>query len=205
MTTLSKSQLQANVVDKKDSRKILHGIYVNHEESVSTDGKRLLRIKHQEQRDDFIIPVEKEFQEGESLVIPVDEAKSMASMMATNLKTAPRPVYQGLVIEPNLPRKAKCKLTGKGGLRNLVEINSIPIEGSYPNYKQVMPTAPPTMTLSFNVDLLTDLLVQVKKVMKERCASYEFVDIEIIDPQSPIIFKNKTAGVEGLIMPMRQR
>ena len=60
MTILSKAQLQAQVVSKDDSRKVLHGLYINHEETVSTDGKRILRVKHPPKRDDFVVKTNKE-------------------------------------------------------------------------------------------------------------------------------------------------
>lgn len=167
------------VASKDDTRYILKSVYFNTTDkcAVATDGRKMLQVPIKLNEGDPGIKDPKPF------VMAAEDFKRCVA----DCKRA-RMLHITLWIAPDM------RITWEGGYAD-------PMDGTYPNYKQVIPEAKlkPTLTVAFN----PEYLMQLKKgltIKKDVTAIYMQQD----DPNGPLLIGTPDSPeARAVLMPMR--
>jgi DNA polymerase III sliding clamp (beta) subunit (PCNA family) len=119
----SKSQLQISKFASKDKASSgLNGVYFDGPVTVATDGHQLMMIENSEETPDETKP----------FILPIENVKTLEKPLAG--KTKSRDFEDSIELDLNESGKIDAKLLDDG------TASFKPIDGRFPNYKQVIPT-----------------------------------------------------------------
>lgn len=189
-------------------RYVINGVHVTREYAEATDGKMLIRVPLPKTDPAEFPPTTapSEFAPGQILLVkPLLEALKSAKDAG---RSCPLPICAmvRLSSSPAVGEKpAKLHLT-TSDIDNERTIVVKPIEGSYPNVNQAIPTAEPKFSITLSADLLAEIAKYAIAHGQSDKHDNHGIRFDFLDSTDPVRFSinlpdgRKTTGV---LMPMR--
>lgn len=182
----------------EESRHVLRAILVTKDETVATDGHRLIRVTTPKMSDSLFpeVPDFKAEDVNGGLLLHADVAKEIASSIPKGKQSIP---VLGMA-RIGQQEGAACSVTTDLDIQHLVEGKKV--EGEFPRWQAVIPTKKPAFEVTLHSELLAELAQFISKF-----SDTPGVRIQFFGSDQAVRFDAEDSingqGLTAVLMPMR--
>jgi len=176
---ISKQQLACHVCGCDDTRKAIQSICFDQLGAVSTDGKRLLIVPYPVNANQDLFETEEakadakfKLSPGQKILVHEEQAKQIAAAFFKGDGSDPGVRFAAME-QKESGEKLISMVNPEQKIRKEFLLDES-FDGGFPEYKQVIPKSETTLEISISLNLLLDLLNQMKKAQGDTIS--EFVD-----------------------------
>lgn len=174
---ISKQQLACNVCSHDDTRDTLQCICFDEQGAVSTDGKRILIVPYPVFQDLELFETEEtkadakfKLDPGQKILIREEQAKQIAAAFFKGDGCIPGVRFAAMEQTPTGEKLISFVNPEQKISKEFLLDESF--DGAFPNYRQVIPKSEITFEINVSINLLLDLLTQMKKAQGDQTAEF---------------------------------
>lgn len=173
---ISKQQLACHVCSAYDDRKAIQSICFDENGAVSTDGKRILIVPYPVNANQDLFETEEskadakfKLAPGQKILVHNEQAKQIAAAFFKDDGCVPGVRFAAM--EQKNGEKLISMVNPEQKIHKEFLLDES-FDGEFPEYRRMIPKSDPTLQISFSVNLLLDLLQNMKRAQGDKKSEY---------------------------------